>query len=85
MPEKINVTSWEAVRGHSVLVSKEPCSDDTVVWLDILAVNQHQNAETREDVAAFATTVKACGMGTVVIVDIERSNAASRAWCLYEW
>ena len=63
-------------------------SDDTAVWIDVIAVNQHRDlraAENSADVAAFSQVVEFCKAGTLVIVDMQRMNPAKRAWCLYEW
>ena len=63
-------------------------SDDTVVWIDCLAVNQHGDTRldvNKADVASFEATVKACTGGTVAVMDKKRMNAASRMWCIFEW
>ncbi|KAG2423194.1 hypothetical protein HXX76_010962 [Chlamydomonas incerta] len=61
--------------------------DDTRVWLDVLAVCQHEDRqpEHRNDIGAFPDVVKACSSGTLVIMDLSRCNPASRAWCVFEW
>ncbi len=60
-------------------------SDETAVWLDFVAINQHDGAENREDVRAFVQVIKQCKDGTLVVVDQQRCNPATRGWCLYEW
>ncbi|KAG2452109.1 hypothetical protein HYH02_003143 [Chlamydomonas schloesseri] len=61
--------------------------EDTRVWLDVLAVCQHEDRqpEHRNDIGAFPDVVKACSSGTLVIMDLSRCNPASRAWCVFEW
>ncbi|GIL88536.1 hypothetical protein Vretifemale_16496, partial [Volvox reticuliferus] len=60
--------------------------DGTRVWLDVLAVCQHDsNPVHRTDIAAFADVVKACSGGTLVVMDLTRCNPATRAWCVFEW
>ncbi len=55
--------------------------ETTRVWLDVFCVNQHaSNDQNKADVNAFATTIKSCEMGTIVVVDMDRCNPASRAW-----
>ncbi|KAG2489801.1 hypothetical protein HYH03_011750 [Edaphochlamys debaryana] len=61
-------------------------SRDTAVWLDILAVNQHEETIAhKHDVAGFDAVVKACSGGTIVVMDVAKTNPASRGWCIYEW
>ena len=62
-------------------------AEDTCVWIDIIAVNQHGDIcpqINKADVASFESTLKAC-KGTIVVVDLIKCNPASRGWCLYEW
>ncbi|KAG2490965.1 hypothetical protein HYH03_010641 [Edaphochlamys debaryana] len=60
--------------------------DSTRVWLDVLAVCQHEEAPAhRHDIAAFADVVAACSGGTLVVMDLTRCNPATRAWCVFEW
>ncbi len=60
-------------------------SDDTCVWLDFVAINQHEEfAQSNEDVLAFEACLKHCRGGTIVVVDQQRCNPATRGWCLYE-
>ena len=62
--------------------------DHTRVWIDCFAVNQHQDTMpdvNKADVASFDATIQQCRGGTIVVVDMERCNPASRGWCLYEW
>ncbi|KAK3274320.1 hypothetical protein CYMTET_17495 [Cymbomonas tetramitiformis] len=62
-------------------------SDETRVWVDVFAVNQHREAlhqQNRQDVMAFEDVVEHC-VGTIVVVDMARMNPATRAWCVYEW
>ncbi|GIL63108.1 hypothetical protein Vafri_17234 [Volvox africanus] len=60
--------------------------DGTRVWLDVLAVCQHEsNPAHRTDIAAFADVVAACSGGTLVVMDLTRCNPATRAWCVFEW
>eukprot|EP00854_Cymbomonas_tetramitiformis_P025091 gene25091-30617_t len=62
-------------------------SDETRVWVDVFAVNQHReplHQQNRQDVMAFKDVVEHC-VGTIVVVDIARMNPAMRAWCVYEW
>ena len=62
-------------------------SRGTRVWIDCVAVNQHQDTnpdQNKEDVAAFEDVIKTTKAGTIVVVDSERCSPASRVWCLYE-
>ncbi len=61
-------------------------SEDTCVWLDFVAINQHEGfAQNKADVQAFEDCLKQCTGGTLVVVDHKRCNPATRGWCLYEW
>jgi len=61
-------------------------ADDTCVWLDFVAINQHSTvAQNKEDVSSFDACLWACSGGTLVVVDHERCNPAKRGWCLFEW
>ena len=63
-------------------------SDDTAVWIDALAVNQHRDTcptINAADVASFARTLHLCSAGTIVVADMSTCSPATRAWCLYEW
>ncbi|KAG2422132.1 hypothetical protein HXX76_016255, partial [Chlamydomonas incerta] len=61
-------------------------AEGVAVWIDILAVNQHEDTRAhRADIAAFAEVVRACSGGTLVVLDRERCSPATRAWCIYEW
>ena len=42
----------------------------------------HANAA---DVASFEATIQQCRGGTIVVVDGDMCNPATRGWCLYEW
>ena len=63
---------------QSVLSYLSDASDSTLVWLDILAVNQHggpqgtakSRAQNQADVAAFKRVLKASEAGTIVVVDV---------------
>lgn len=47
--------------------------DSTRVWLDVLAVCQHESKPAhRADIAAFPDVVKACSGGTLVVMDLTR-------------
>ncbi len=62
--------------------------EETTVWVDVVAINQHQDTRpdaNAADVAAFERTLKICTAGTIVVVDMPTCSPASRAWCLYEW
>ncbi len=62
--------------------------EDTRVWIDVLAVNQHQGTEEqKEDVSGdtFDATIAACSRGTIVVMDGGNVAPASRAWCTFEW
>ncbi|EFJ51825.1 hypothetical protein VOLCADRAFT_87388 [Volvox carteri f. nagariensis] len=60
--------------------------DSTRVWLDVLAVCQHEsNPAHKADIAAFADVVAACSGGTLVVMDLTRCNPSTRAWCVFEW
>ncbi|GFR41512.1 hypothetical protein Agub_g2207, partial [Astrephomene gubernaculifera] len=63
----------------------ESASEDTRVWVDIAAVNQHPTPFQQADVAAFKAVVRASSGGTLVVLDLTRCNPATRAWCVYEW
>ncbi|KAK3262265.1 hypothetical protein CYMTET_28862, partial [Cymbomonas tetramitiformis] len=72
---------------NRVLEFLASASDETRVWVDVFAVNQHRDAlhqQNRQDVMAFEDVVEHC-VGTIVVVDIARMNPAMRAWCVYEW
>jgi len=63
-------------------------SMETTVWIDIIAINQHEDTcpeENEADVKAFESTIKICTLGTITVIDLETCNTATRAWCLYEW
>ena len=64
-------------------------SEDTRVWIDCIAINQHgdtNGAQNKADVSAFEDVLQLCGGGTIVVVDMgSGTNPASRGWCLYEW
>ena len=64
-------------------------SEDTRVWIDCVAINQHGDtnvAQNKADVSAFEDVLQLCGGGTIVVVDMASgTNPASRGWCLYEW
>ena len=64
-------------------------SEDTRVWIDCVAINQHDKtnaAQNKADVSAFEDVLQLCGGGTIVVVDMASgTNPASRGWCLYEW
>ncbi|KAG2491803.1 hypothetical protein HYH03_009963 [Edaphochlamys debaryana] len=60
--------------------------DHVTVWLDILAVNQHEETMAHQhDIKAIAEVVRACGAGTIVVMDLANCNPATRGWCVYEW
>ncbi|KAK3267376.1 hypothetical protein CYMTET_24063, partial [Cymbomonas tetramitiformis] len=72
---------------NRVLEFLTSASDETRVWVDVFAVNQHREAlhqQNRQDVMAFEDVVEHC-VGTIVVVDMARMNPATRAWCVYEW
>ena len=57
-------------------------ADDTGVWLDVVAVNQHKdNPQNKQDVASFEATLKLCTAGTIVAVDMALCSPATRGWC----
>ncbi|GAX81308.1 hypothetical protein CEUSTIGMA_g8739.t1 [Chlamydomonas eustigma] len=64
-------------------------SDETCIWIDCIAINQHGDTnpeQNQADVAAFEDVLQLCSGGTIVVVDMANGcNPASRAWCLYEW
>ncbi|GIL56284.1 hypothetical protein Vafri_11626 [Volvox africanus] len=68
------------------LTAVSPAAPVTV-WIDLLAVNQHEGTEERRlDLAAVQDVVRACSGGTIAITDLAAGvNPASRAWILYEW
>ena len=62
--------------------------EDTAVWIDIFAINQHADTcpdINKADVAAFEDTIKICTSGTIVVIDMKICSPATRAWCLFEW
>jgi hypothetical protein len=72
----------------TVLDFLRDASDDTCVWIDVLAINQHSDTKpemNKADVAAFEQTLKICTAGTIVIVDMLTCSPATRGWCLFEW
>ena len=72
---------------HTILNFLRNASEDTSVWIDFIAINQHSDTclqINNADVASFVSTLKIC-KGTIVAVDMAHCNPASRAWCLYEW
>ena len=62
----------------------ENAPEETRVWIDIFSVCQHPGEEQIADVSAFKDVVKASDGGTLVVMDLDRCNPASRAWCVYE-
>jgi hypothetical protein len=51
----------------------------TAVWIDNLSVCQHGSSPAnRQDVEAFAAVVDVCAGGTIVVMDVENCNPASR-------
>ncbi|KAG2452670.1 hypothetical protein HYH02_002903 [Chlamydomonas schloesseri] len=61
-------------------------ADTTAVWIDILAVNQHEKTEQQKhDIGAFSAVVAACSAGTIVVLDIANCNPSTRGWCIFEW
>ncbi|KAG2422512.1 hypothetical protein HXX76_015980 [Chlamydomonas incerta] len=60
--------------------------EGVAVWIDILAVNQHEETDEHDyDIAAFADVIKVCSGGTIVVMDVEQCNPSTRGWCIYEW
>ena len=62
--------------------------EDTCVWIDVLAINQHRDTRpeaNKADVAAFEHTLEICTAGTIVVVYMATCDPATRGWCLYEW
>ncbi len=58
-------------------------SDETRVWIDCIAINQHGDTcpeQNAADVSAFETVLQSCKAGTIVVVDLDKCNPASRAW-----
>eukprot|EP00798_Chlamydomonas_sp_ICE-L_P028728 gene28728-31904_t len=46
-------------------------SEETCVWLDFVAVNQHKGTpEFASDISCFVDIIRQCGGGTIVIVDM---------------
>ncbi|PNH05496.1 hypothetical protein TSOC_008245, partial [Tetrabaena socialis] len=66
-------------------------SDNTTVWLDILCINQHEEALAhsqgvhRNAFSYFSSVVQACSAGTIVVLDSKTCSPATRCWCLFEW
>ena len=54
----------------------------TSVWIDVFAVNQNQNAETKQDIDGFESVIEATRI-TAFNLD-EKGEALRRIWCLYE-
>ncbi|KAG2422635.1 hypothetical protein HXX76_015873 [Chlamydomonas incerta] len=85
--------------GHSRLLEQvlgylASAAEGVAVWIDILAVNQHETrARTGPTspplqsacLSAGGGVVRACSGGTLVVLDRERCSPATRAWCIYEW
>jgi len=72
----------------TVLAFLVDAPEDTAVWIDIFAINQHVDTcldINTADVAAFEDTIKICTMGTIVVIDMKVCSPATRAWCLFEW
>ena len=67
-------------------------SEDTVIWLDFIALNQWEEGlgteeserQAQIDQDAFKSVLRTCHEGTLVVADMARCNPASRVWCLYE-
>ena len=58
----------------------------TTQRLCMQAINQDSsNPQNKEDVSHFAAVLKACSGGTIVCIDLESSNPATRLWCVFEW
>ena len=77
---------------QNVLSYLSDASDSTLVWLDILAVNQHggpegsieSRAQNKADVGSFKGVLKVAEAGTIVVLDVidEKTSPAFRSWCL---
>jgi len=90
LPQYFISHAWKSTLGKLMSTVEEflaNASEDTYVWIDCFAVNQHQdNPENAADVAAFEEVIKQCTAGTIVVIDMEGgSDPSRRAWCLYEW
>lgn len=69
-----------------VLAFLSAASETTCIWVDIICVNQHEEVPAhRHDIAAFADVVRVCNGGTIVVMDVQATNPATRGWCIYEW
>jgi hypothetical protein len=83
--------AWKSTVGYLINTIERflaSASDSTCVWIDFLAINQHSAGnpeQNKADVAAFEDVLKICEGGTLVVIDMEKCNTASRAWCLFEW
>eukprot|EP00240_Pyramimonas_obovata_P003175 CAMPEP_0118924400 /NCGR_PEP_ID=MMETSP1169-20130426/2554_1 /TAXON_ID=36882 /ORGANISM="Pyramimonas obovata, Strain CCMP722" /LENGTH=636 /DNA_ID=CAMNT_0006865509 /DNA_START=385 /DNA_END=2295 /DNA_ORIENTATION=- len=55
---------------------------DVSVWIDVFAVNQNQNAETKRDIDGFESVIQQTHT-TAFNLD-EKGEALRRVWCLYE-
>jgi hypothetical protein len=83
--------AWKSTVGYLVNTIERflaSASDNTCVWIDFVAINQHcaRNPEqNKADVAAFVDLLKACQGGTLVVIYMEKCNTATRGWCLFEW
>ena len=73
---------------ETVMERLSSASEETRVWIDCVAINQHGDtnaAQNKADVTAFSVVLEQCTGGTIVVVDMVRCNPATRSWCIYEW
>ncbi|KAG2491745.1 hypothetical protein HYH03_009908 [Edaphochlamys debaryana] len=69
-----------------VLDYLKAAGEGTTVWLDVFAVNQHEDSPAHaSDMRTFGDCVAACSGGAIVVMDMGEINPATRAWCIYEW
>eukprot|EP00976_Prorocentrum_cordatum_P085180 1185959-Prorocentrum_minimum.AAC.1 len=78
-------------RGFRVLVERlltqfnyatDEAARHTSVWIDVFAVNQNQNAETKQDIDGFESVIQRTKI-TAFNLD-EKCEELRRIWCLYE-
>eukprot|EP00798_Chlamydomonas_sp_ICE-L_P024922 gene24922-10573_t len=53
------------------------------VWLDIVAMDQHQSATAPPDLSHVRELVTVCSLGALIVMDT-KLELLNRGWCLYE-
>eukprot|EP00798_Chlamydomonas_sp_ICE-L_P018513 gene18513-25015_t len=80
-PHYYVVHSWQAP--FHDLINQGDSLKDVYVWLDLVALSQHQAFNATTDLSHVRELVSVCTQGALVMVDTGLS-LLDRAWCLYE-